>query len=350
VILKPAIIRQYNLKGLAIMKIIVDGYGGDNSPDEVIKGCRMAADEYGVEILLTGYENGLREAASKLGISLSGISLLNADSVMTMEDKPRDVIKVKSGSSMAVGLRALADGIGDAFVSAGSTGALVMGSTFIVNVIEGVKRMALAPIMPSDKGCYMMIDGGANLECRPEMLLQFGLMGSVYMDKIMHIKNPRVGLVNVGTEETKGTQLQRDAYALLKDAKCNFIGNIECRDIPAGVCDVAVADGFTGNVILKLTEGVGLTFAGNVKEMFMRNIFTKMAALTLKSGLSTFKKKIDYTEYGGAPLMGSAKPVIKAHGSSNSVAFKNAVRQAVAFVSEGVIDEIKGSLPAAEQI
>jgi phosphate acyltransferase len=331
------------------MKIIVDGYGGDNAPLEVIKGCRMAVDEYGVEIVLVGREEGLKEEAQKAGVSLSGITILNADDVLTMEDKPRDVIKAKSGSSMAVGLKALSEGGGDAFVSAGNTGALVMGTMFIVKGIEGIKRMALAPIMPSEKGCYMMIDGGANLECRPDMLLQFGIMGSIYMSKILHVNNPRVGLVNVGTEPTKGTQLQHEAYALLKESPCNFIGNVEGRDIPAGVCDVAVADGFTGNIILKLTEGIGLTFAANFKEILMRNTLTKLAALTLKSGLYDFKKKIDYSEYGGAPLMGSAKPVIKAHGSSNAKAFKNAIRQAIAFVSEGVIDEIKSSIRVEEK-
>lgn len=330
------------------MRIIVDGYGGDNAPLEVIKGCRMAVDEYGVEILLVGRENGLKSEAQKAGVSLSGITILNADDVITMEDRPRDILKAKSGSSMAVGLKALADGTGDAFVSAGNTGALVMGTMFIVKSIDGIKRMALAPILPTDNGCYMLIDSGANLECRPDMLQQFGIMGSVYMNKILHVDAPRVGLVNVGTEDTKGTQLQHDAFALLKDSSCNFIGNIECRDLPAGVCDVAVADGFTGNVILKLTEGVGLTFAGNLKKIFMRSFLTKLAALALKSGLSDFKKKLDYTEYGGAPLMGSSKPVIKAHGSSNAKAFKNAIRQAIAFVSEGVIDEIKDNLPSAQ--
>lgn len=323
------------------MKIIVDGFGGDNAPVEVIKGCRMAVDEYGVEIILTGKETVIREAASKAGVSLSGISIMGADDVITMEDSPRDVLKAKSGSSMAVGLRALADGAGDAFVSAGNTGALVMGTAIIVKAIEGVKRMALATVIPSNKGCYMLLDGGANLECRPDMLMQFGLMGSIYMEKIIHVDSPRVGLVNVGTEATKGTQLQHDAYALLKAANCNFIGNIEARDIPYGVCDVAVADGFTGNVILKLTEGMGLAFAGNMKAMLTRNFATKLAALTLKSGLIAFKKKMDYSEYGGAPLLGARKPVIKAHGSSKATAFKNAVRQAIAFVSEGVIDEIK---------
>lgn len=326
------------------MKIIVDGFGGDNAPLEVIKGSRMAVDEYGVEIIMTGREDEIKKVAKEEGISLEGISILQADEVITMEDKPRDVIRAKGNCSMAVGLKALRDGTGDAFVSAGSTGALVMGTNYFVKSIEGIKRMALAPIMPSQKGCYMLIDGGGNLECRPDMLLHFGVMASVYMNKILHVDSPRVGLVNVGTEETKGTQLQHDAFKLLKTSPCNFIGNIECRDIPLGVCDVAVADGFTGNVILKLTEGVGLAFAQNFKNILTRNIITKLAALTLSKGLREFKKSIDYTEYGGAPLMGSSRPVIKAHGSSNAKAFKNAIRQAIAFVNEGVIDEIKENL------
>jgi glycerol-3-phosphate acyltransferase PlsX len=326
------------------MKIIVDGYGGDNAPLEVIKGCRQAVDEYGVEILITGREDGIKKAAADNAVSLSGITVLPASEVITMEDKPRDVIRAKGDCSMAVGLKALKDGKGDAFVSAGNTGALVMGTNYFVKTIDGIKRMALAPIIPSQKGCYMLIDGGGNLEVRPDMLLHFGIMASVYMNKILHIDSPRVGLVNVGTEETKGTALQHEAYKLLKNADCNFVGNVECRDIPAGICDVAVCDGFTGNVILKLTEGVGLTFAHNFKAILMKNFFTKIAALTLKKGLTDFKKSIDYTEYGGAPLMGASLPVIKAHGSSNAKAFKNAIRQAVAFVNEGVIDEIKANI------
>lgn len=326
------------------MKIIVDGYGGDNAPLEVIKGARQAADEYGVEILLTGREDGIKKTAKENGISLDGMTILPAKDVITMEDKPRDVIRAKGDCSMAVGLKALRDGLGDAFVCAGNTGALVMGTNYFVKTIGGIKRMALAPIIPSQKGCYMLIDGGGNLEVRPDMLLHFGIMASVYMNKILHVESPRVGLVNVGTEETKGTQLQHDAYKLLKNAPCNFIGNIECRDIPAGICDVAVCDGFTGNVILKLTEGVGLAFAQNFKAVLTRNFFTKLCALTLKKGLIDFKKSIDYTEYGGAPLMGASLPVIKAHGSSNAKAFKNAIRQAIAFVNEGVIDEIKANI------
>jgi glycerol-3-phosphate acyltransferase PlsX len=327
------------------VKIIVDGFGGDNAPLEVLKGCASAVNEYGVDILITGKEDTIKQMAEKNGISLKGIEILNAEQQITMEDSPRDILKAKSDSSMAVGLSVLAQGKGDAFVSAGNTGALVFGASYIVKCIKGIKRPALAPILPSDTGCYMLLDGGANLECRPQMLQQFGIMGSIYMEKIIHKSKPRVGLVNVGSEETKGGALQKQAYELLKDASINFYGNIEARDIPYGVCEVVVADGFTGNIILKLTEGLGLTFAGYLKALFKRNILTKLAALMVMSGISDFKKKMDYTEYGGAPLMGIKKPVIKAHGSSNAKAFKNAIRQAIAFVTEKVIDEIAESLP-----
>ena len=327
------------------MKIIMDGFGGDRSPDEVIRGARLAADEYGVQILLAGSEKKLRERAGELGVALDGISILDAPDVIGMEDPPTDVIRAKKNSSMAVGLRALAEGAGDAFVSAGSTGALVVGSRSLVRCIEGLRRAALAPLLPSATGCFMLLDAGANAECRPDMLLHFAHMGSVYMEKILHVSSPRVGLANIGTEETKGTDLQREAYKLLKASPLNFIGNVEGRDIPMGACDVVVADGFTGNMILKLTEGLGLTFAGFVKGIFKRSALTKAAGLLVMPGLREFKKKLDYTEYGGAPLMGIARPVIKAHGSSNANAFKNAVRQAIAFVREDVNGEIRKSLP-----
>ena len=327
------------------MKIIVDGFGGDNAPAEVIKGARLAADEYGAEILLAGNEARLRDTAASLGVSLDGIEIINADDTITMEDAPTDVVRAKKNSSMAVGLQALSDGEGDAFVSAGNTGALVVGSRTIIHCLEGMRRAALAPILPSDTGCYMLLDAGANAECRPDMLLKFGYMGSIYMEKIMHIKNPRVGLVNIGTEKSKGTDLQREAYKLLSASNLNFVGNVEGRDIPFGVCDVVIADGFTGNIILKLTEGLGLAFGGNVKKIFRRSILTKLAALLVSSGIKDFKDKMDYSEYGGAPLMGISKPVIKAHGSSNATAYKNAIRQAIAFVTEDVNTAIAQSLP-----
>lgn len=331
------------------MKVIMDGFGGDNAPDEVIRGARLAADAYGADIVLAGRESTLRERAAALGVDLSGIAILDAPDVISMEDPPTDVVRAKKNSSMAVGLRALAAGEGDAFVSAGSTGALVVGSRTYVRCIEGLRRAALSPLVPSNTGCFMLLDSGANAECRPDMLLHFGYMGSIYMEKVMHIPHPRVGLANIGTEPTKGTDLQREAYRLFQASPLNFVGNVEGRDIPMGVCDVVVADGFTGNMILKLTEGLGLAFGGNVKAIFKRNIFTMLAGAMVMKGLKEFKKKMDYSEYGGAPLMGIARPVIKAHGSSNAKAFQNAVRQAVAFVSEGVIEDIRKSLPKLER-
>ena len=338
------------MKGRLIeMKIIMDGFGGDHAPDEVIRGARLAADAYGVDIVLAGRETALRERAGALGVSLEGIGILDAPDVISMEDSPTDVLRAKKSSSMAVGLRALAAGEGDAFVSAGSTGALVVGSRTYVRCVEGLRRAALSPLVPCESGCFMLLDSGANAECRPDMLLRFGYMGSIYMQRVMHVSRPRVGLANIGTEPTKGTDLQREAYRLLKASPLNFVGNVEGRDIPLGVCDVVVADGFTGNMILKLIEGVGLAFGGNVKAIFRRNFLTMLAGAMVMKGLREFKKKMDYSEYGGAPLMGIARPVIKAHGSSNAKAFQNAVRQAVAFVNEGVIDDIRKSLPKLER-
>ncbi len=331
------------------MKIIMDGFGGDHAPDEVIKGARQAADDFGAEIILAGRESTLRERAQALGVSLDGIGILDAPDVISMEDAPTDVVRAKKNSSMAVGLRAIAAGEGDAFVSAGSTGALVVGARTYVRCIPGLRRAALSPLVPCNTGCYMLLDSGANAECRPDMLLHFGYMGSIYMEKVLHIKKPRVGLANIGTEPTKGTDLQREAYKLLQESSLNFVGNVEGRAIPLGVCDVVVTDGFTGNMILKTTEGVGLAFAGNVKSIFKRNAFTMMAGALVMGGLRDFKKKMDYTEYGGAPLMGIARPVIKAHGSSTAKAFRNAVRQAVSFVDEGVIGDIQKSLPKLEK-
>ncbi len=331
------------------MKIIVDAFGGDNAPLEILKGCALAVEEYGVSILLCGREDAIRKCALENGISLSGMEIAPAEEVISMHDSPGEIMKSKSGSSMAEGLRRLASGEGDAFVSAGSTGALVVGSTFLVKRIKGIKRPALAALIPADSGPYMLVDTGANAECRPEMLLQFGIMGSVYMNKVMGLASPRVGLLNIGTEETKGGPLQLESYRLLSAAPLHFIGNVEAREVPAGACDVLVADGFTGNVLLKLTEGMGLTFMKNLKTIFKKNTITKLSTLPMKDGLSDFKKKMDYTEHGGAPLMGIAKPVIKAHGSSNAKAFKNAIRQAKAFAETGVTGEIESKLQLLQQ-
>lgn len=249
---------------------------------------------------------------------------------------------------MAEGLRQLAAGNGDAFVSAGNSGALVVGTTMIVKRIKGIKRVSFAPILPKDKGFFMLIDGGANVDCRPEMLEQFALMGSVYMEKVMHVRNPRVGLVNVGTEEHKGGDLQHETYALLKEGKLNFVGNVEGRDIPKDAADVVVTDGFTGNVILKLYEGVAMTVMDKIKGVFKSSLITKIAASMVMSKMREMKKQMDYNEYGGAPIMGASKPVFKAHGSAKAKTFKNALRLTKAYVEGNVVDEITNAVSKAK--
>ncbi len=326
------------------MKIIVDAFGGDNAPLEVIKGSAMAVEQLGVEIILTGDENKIKAAAAENNISLDGISIMHTESVIDIHEEPTSIIKERSDCSMAIGLKALADGEGDAFVSAGSTGALVVGATFIAKRIKGIKRAALAPVMPTDKGYMMLVDAGANVDCRPEMLVQFGIMGSCYMQRVLGVKSPKVGLINVGAEDTKGREMDIEAYKMLKEAPVNFYGNLEARDIPLGECEVVVSDGFTGNVALKLYEGMGSYFSHTLKDMLMGSFGGKLAALLIMKKVKAFKKKMDYSETGGAVLMGISKPVIKAHGSSNAKAFYNAIRQAKNCVDGDIIGEITKSL------
>ena len=326
------------------MKIVVDAFGGDNAPLEIIRGCGMAVQEYGVELILTGDEEKIRSCAKENGISLNGIEIVHAPLVMPVEADYTEVTKSYKESSLAVGLRLLAEGKGDAFLTAGSTGALVVGSSLIVKRLKGVRRAALGVCIPMGEGCYMLMDGGANSECRPDMLLQFGMMGSAYMQRVMGISKPRVALVNNGTEETKGTELQKEAYALLKKAPINFMGNVEARELPLNGCDVAVADGFTGNVILKLTEGMGKLMSNQLKNIFKKSLLSKLAAGMVMGSINEFKAKMDYTEYGGAPLLGISKPVIKAHGSSDAKAIKNAIRQAKSCVEMDVVGQIQESL------
>lgn len=332
------------------MRVIVDAFGGDNAPLEIIKGAALAVAEYGYTVVLTGSEAEIRRVAAENAISLDGMEIVDAPDVISMEDEPRSILKDHKNCSMAEGLRLLASGGGDAFVTAGSTGALIMGATFFVKRIKGVSRAALAPLMPSDRGAFMLVDSGANVECRPEMLLQFAQMGSIYMTNVLGGGKPAtVGLVNVGTEDCKGGDLQHEAFKLLKDSGLNFVGNIEARQIPFGAADVVVADGFTGNVILKLMEGVADVFMGNIKQVFLANLKTKLAALAVKPQLRAFKKKMDTSEYGGAPLLGVAKPVIKTHGNSKAAAVKNAIRVAADFSKAGVIEQIAQAVrPSAE--
>ena len=328
------------------MRVIVDAFGGDHAPLEILKGCEMAARELEVEITLTGNEDIIEKVAKDNHISLEKMEIVHAGDVMTMEDDPTE-IRTRKDSSMAVGLNLLAEGRGDAFVSAGNTGAILTGATLFVKRIKGVTRAAIGTVMPAmPSGCYMLMDAGANAECRSEMLAQFAAMGSLYMEKIHHVHNPRVGLVNIGSEPTKGTQLQLEAYQLLSGMPLHFIGNMEGRDIPGGCCDVAVCDGFVGNVLLKVTEGVAKSFAEELKRMFLKSAKTKVGYLMIKGGVDELRRKMDYTEYGGAPLMGISKPVIKAHGSSNAKAIKNAIRQAKLYSETGVIDDIRAALEA----
>lgn len=331
------------------MKIIVDAFGGDNAPLAVLQGAEQAVKEFGVEILLCGDEEKIRECAKENNISLEGAEILQADDIMGMHDDPAEIVKSKKNSSMAVGLKALADGLGDAFVSAGSTGALVVGGSLIVKRIKGVKRVALASFIPGKNNNYLMLDIGANADCRPEMLYQFGIMGSVYMEKVDGRENPTVGLLNIGTEDTKGGELQKESYNLLKSAPINFVGNVESREIPKGEVDVVVTDGFTGNIALKLIEGVSLTMFSMIKKVLYSSLKNKIAALMIKKGLYEIKAKSDYTEIGGAPLLGTRKPVFKAHGSSNGKAIKNAIGKAAAFAGNGVIEKISGSLANTEE-
>lgn len=326
------------------MKIIVDAFGGDNAPLEIMKGCAEAVKGLGVDILLAGNAEKIRSVAKENQISLDHMEIADAPDVITMDDSAGEIMKSKANSSMAEGLRRLAAGDGDAFVSGGNSGALVVGSTLMVKRIRGIKRVSFAPVMPKNKGCFMLIDSGANVDCKPEMLLQFGIMGSIYMEKVMKIKSPRVALANIGTEDHKGGELQHAAFALLKQSGVNFIGNIEARDIPDDAGDVIVADGFTGNVILKLYEGVALMLMGKLKEIFTKSALNKLAAAIVLKDISSLKKNFDYNEYGGAPLMGCAKPVFKTHGSAKAKTVYNALRLTKAYVEGNVVDEIAESV------
>ena len=329
------------------MKVIIDMYGGDNAPKAPILGAAMAAKELGVDIVAVGNEAEMRKICEENGVS--GFEFIDAPLVMPVCAEPTEVMKSYKESSLAVGLRALAEGRGDAYVSAGSTGAIVVGATLIVKRIKGIKRAALASVIPGLDRSYMLLDLGANVECRPEMLCQFASMGSIYMNKLEGVENPEVGLINIGAEESKGGELQKEAYKLLKESDLNFIGNVEPRDLPKGVCDVAVADGWTGNIVLKLTEGLVSAFGKKLKGVMMSSLLTKLGALTMKGALTDFKKSMDYTERGGAPLLGIAKPVIKAHGSSDPKAFMNAVRQAKAFYEQDVIGTISAAVAAQKE-
>ncbi len=331
------------------MKIAVDAFGGDHAPDEVIKGAALAAEKLGVTVVLTGEEKTIHERFQALGISEKGIEVVNANGVIQIEDNPLDIRKAKADCSMGTAFRLVKEGAADAFVSAGSTAAIVVGGTSVIGRLKGVKRPSLTPIMPSVSGYYLLTDGGANAECRPEMLVQFAVMGSVYMNKVMGIASPRVGLLNIGTEDEKGRELERCANELLKKSGLNYVGNTEAREVPLGAVDVIVTDGFTGNIYLKTVEGMGKFMKKALKETIFGGGLAKIGALFSMKGIKAVSKQMDYREVGGSPLLGSAKPVFKAHGSSDASAFYNAIRQARDFTEKRVHEEITAALSAAAE-
>ena len=334
------------------MRIILDAMGGDNAPLAPVMGAMQAAKDFGAQITLVGRGEEILEAMRKQGINdlPEGIEIANADEVVDMHDDPANVIRKKKNSSMVIGLRMLSEGQGDAFVSAGSTGALLSGATLIVKRVKGIRRASMGPVMPNKAGGRtVMVDCGANAECTPEFLLQFGLVGSLYAKKYLGVPNPKVGLLNIGTEDTKGTPLQKEAYALLTDAKdkglINFVGNVEARDVPLGAVDVIVCDGFSGNVLLKSIEGTAMFMGSLMKnKIFKRNFFSKIGYLFCKPGVDEVMKMLDYRQIGGTQFLGIKKPVIKAHGSSDALAFRNAVKQAIDAANSDISEELEQML------
>ena len=325
------------------MRIILDVMGGDKDATEFVKGALMAQKEYGAELTLVGDEAKITEALATEEADPSAFSIVHTADVITMEDNPLSIRREHRNSSMATALRLLADGKGDAVVSAGNTGALFIGATGYVHCMENVRRAALASIIPLEKP-FLLLDCGANAEVTPEFLVQFAHLGSVYMEKVMGVKEPRVGLLSNGTEAHKGTPVHKEAYTLLsKEEGISFIGNVEGKDLAFGICDVVVCDGFSGNIALKTIEGTSKFVLKQFSGIFT-GVFGKLAGAMVLRKAKNLKKRFDAKEYGGAPFLGISKPVIKAHGNSDAKAVKNAIRQAIAYVRAGVIEEVQQKL------
>ena len=333
------------------MKVILDAMGGDLAPEAAVLGALDANRDFGAQVTLVGKSEEILEILRKSGCNNlpEGMEIAGAEDVVDMHDDPSKVIHQRKNSSMVIGLRMLAQGQGDAFVSAGSTGALLTGATLLVKRVKGIRRASMGPSMPNKKGGNtVIVDCGANAECTPEFLLQFGLVGSAYAKKRLGVENPKVGLLNIGTEDSKGTQLQKDAYALLTEASkknlLNFVGNVEARDVPLGAVDVVVCDGFSGNVLLKSIEGTAMFVGSLMKKMFKKNALSKLGYLLCSSGVKDMMKLLDYHEIGGTQLLGIQKPVIKAHGASDRLAFRNAIRQALEAAENDITPELEEAL------
>lgn len=326
------------------MKIALDIMGGDNAPLAMLEGALMAAKELSVSVVAVGSPEIIEKTAKENGLDISMLEILPAASVITMEDEALSVVRAKKDSSMSVGLRYLAQGEADAFVSAGNTGALLAGATLLVRRIKGIERPGIATLLPFQTP-VLLLDSGANLEITPHNAVIFGMMGSVYMQNMYGLEQARVGLLNNGTEEQKGLAFQQQAHRALSDAALSFVGNVEPKTLPFDVCDVLVADGFTGNILLKTVEGTSKFILKAIKEMFYKDAVGKLGGLLMKSRMSALKKNFDTSEHGGAPILGMAKPVIKAHGNSDARAIKNAIRQAMQFVRAEINPKIEEKLP-----
>ncbi|GHU50287.1 phosphate acyltransferase [Clostridia bacterium] len=330
-------------------RIAIDAMGGDFSPSETVAGAVLALRATNKRLVLAGFENEIKKVLEGYKLSdeeYSRLEIIHTSEVISTADSPTAAIKQKKDSSIVVGLNLLKNGDASAFISAGSTGALLTGATLIVGRIEGVARPALATLLPNEKGGFtFLLDSGANMDAKPLYLLQFAKMGAIYMENVMNIKKPRVGLVNVGAEPEKGNQLTKEAFELLsKDKTINFIGNVEAREIPAGVCDVLVCDAFVGNILIKYTEGFAKGIFGMIKEEVYRNPISKLGGLLLKQGFGNIEDKFDYHKVGGVPLIGLNGLVVKSHGSATRTTINAAIKQCSSFIDKDIVEKIKGNM------
>ena len=333
------------------MKIILDGMGGDNAPFSVVEGAVLASRETQHHICIIGQEELIIPELKKYKYESEKISVINATQVISNDDAPVRAVRSKKDSSIVKGINMVKNGEGDIFISAGSTGALLAGGLFILGRIQGIDRPALASVYPIVGGIpSLLVDAGANADCKPNNLLEFGIMGNIYMEKVIRRKDPKVGLVNIGAEAAKGSTLTKAAYDLLEQSHLNFIGNVEDREVPKGACDVIVTDGFTGNVLLKLTEGLAWNILQVIKKKFTDGVKAKLGAALLIDKMTELKQEFDYSEYGGAPILGVRGPIVKMHGSSNANAVKNTILKGIPYVSENVVDTIQNSVLEIEEI
>ena len=333
------------------MKIILDGMGGDNAPEAIVEGAVLASREIEHQILIIGQEEKIRAELDNHRYDADKISVINATEIISNDEAPVRAVRSKKDSSIVRGINMVKHGEGDIFISAGSTGALLAGGLFILGRIQGIDRPALASIYPIIGGIpSLLVDAGANADCKPNNLLEFGMMGSIYMEKVLGREQPRVGLVNIGAEAAKGSTLTKAAYDLLEQSHLNFTGNVEAREVPKGACDVIITDGFTGNVLLKLTEGLAWNILQVIKQRFTDGVKAKLGAALLLDKIKGLKKEFDYSEYGGAPILGVRGPIVKMHGSSNANAVKNTILKGIPYVSEHVVDKIQNSVLEIEEI